>query len=407
MNPRILYPLVIAGAFAAGWWLSRGIAPAPVDPHAGHAHGEASDSQPAAEVWTCPMHPEVRQDGPGSCPICGMPLVRADASAAAGSSVHVDPGLQQQLGMRLVEARFQTLEESSRAPLKLAYDERELVAEQTRVEGYVTRLHVRAAGTVVRRGQPLATIWSERIAQAADEWQLLQKLGRQALVEAAAERLRRLGVDPARLGERPGEFTVRASRDGVLEELGVSEGAMVSAGMPVARVRGTAVLWAIAEFREGEAQPEPGQALELELAALPGEAIAARALEPLPALEGERRVLAWRLEVANPDGRLKPGMLGEVQLAMAPRRVLAVPAEAVIRTGERNLVIVAEDDGAHFRSVPVLLGIEQDGMIAIRRGLSEGQRVVASGQFLIDSEANLRRAFAGEESADPHAGHAP
>jgi Cu(I)/Ag(I) efflux system membrane fusion protein len=135
--------------------------------------------------------------------------------------------------------------------------------------------------------------------------------------------------------------------------------------------------------------------------------VEARALEALPMLEGERRVLPWRLEVANPDGRLKPGMLGEVQLASAPRRVLAVPAEAIIRTGERNLVIVAEDDSAHFRSVPVLLGIEQDGMVAVRRGLSEGQRVVASGQFLIDSEANLRRAFAGGEAADPHAGHAP
>lgn len=407
MNARIAYPLLIAAAFGAGWWLSRETAPAPADPHAGHGPAEHAASEPAAEVWTCPMHPEVRQDGPGSCPICGMPLVRADASAGAAASVHVDPGLQQRLGIRLVEARFQTLEETTRAPLKLAFDERELVAEQTRVEGYVTRLHVRTAGTPVRRGQPIATVWSAMVAQAADEWRLLQARGRQELAAAAAERLRRLGVDPARLGERPGEFTVRASRDGVLEELSVAEGAMVSAGMPVARVRGTALLWAIAEFREGEAQPEPGQALELDLAALPGEAVAARALEALPMLEGERRVLPWRLEVANPDGRLKPGMLGEVRLASAPRRVLAVPAEAIIRTGERNLVIVAEDDGAHFRSVPVLLGIEQDGMVAVRRGLSEGQRVVASGQFLIDSEANLRRAFAGGEAADPHAGHAP
>jgi Cu(I)/Ag(I) efflux system membrane fusion protein len=405
MNPRILYPLVVVAAFGAGWWLSRSAAPGPVDPHAGHTPAEHAASEAAAEVWTCPMHPEVRQDGPGSCPICGMPLVRADASAGVAASVHVDPGLQQRLGIRLVEVRRQVLEETTRAPLKLAFDERELVAEQTRVEGYVMRLHVRTAGTPVRRGQPIATVWSAMVAQTADEWRLLQARGREDLAAAAAERLRRLGVDPARLGARPGEFTVRASRDGVLEELTVAEGAMVSAGMPVALIRGISVLWAIAEFREGEAQPEAGQSLELELSALPGEAITARALEPLPALEGERRVLPWRLEVANPDGRLKPGMLGEVQLASAPRRVLAVPAEAVIRTGERNLVIVAEDDGAHFRSVPVLLGIEQDGMIAIRRGLSEGQRVVASGQFLIDSEANLRRAFAGGEAADPHAGH--
>jgi Cu(I)/Ag(I) efflux system membrane fusion protein len=405
MNHRLLYPLLIAAAFASGWWLSRDAAPAPADPHAGHAHGDLAQTQPATEIWTCPMHPEVRQDGPGACPICGMQLVRADTAASAAASVHVAPGLQQSLGIRLVEVSPQTLEETTRAPLRLAWDERELVAEQTRVEGYVTALHVRAPGTPVRRGQPIATVYSALVAQAADEWQLLQTLGRPELVSAASERLRRLGVDPARLGKRPGEFTVTASRDGVIEELSVSEGSMVSAGMPVARVRGTAELWAIAEFREGEAQPEPGQALQLELAALPGEAVAARALEALPMLEGERRVLQWRLAVANPDGRLKPGMLGEVLLASAPRRVLAVPTEAVIRTGERNLVIVAEDDGAHFRSVPVLLGIEQGGMVAIRRGLSEGQQVVASGQFLIDSEANLRRAFAGDKAVDPHAGH--
>jgi Cu(I)/Ag(I) efflux system membrane fusion protein len=405
MNPRILYPLVVAGAFAAGWWLSRSAAPMPTDPHAGHAPGEAADSQPVAAVWTCPMHPEVRQDGPGSCPICGMPLVQADATAGAAASVHVDVGLQQRLGIRLVDVRRHTLEESTRAPLKLAFDERDLVAEQTRVEGYVERLHVRSAGTPVRRGQPIATVWSAMVAQAADEYRLMQARGRMELASAAAERLRRLGVEPSRLGARPGEFTVRASRDGVLEELTVAEGAMVSAGMPVARVRGTSALWAIAEFREGEAQPQPGQTLEIDLAALPGEAVSARALEPLPMLEGERRVLPWRLEVANPDGRLKPGMLGEVRLATAPRQVLAVPSEAVIRTGERNLVIVVDEDGAHFRSVPVQLGIEQDGMVAIRRGLTEGQRVVASGQFLIDSEANLRRAFAGGEAADPHAGH--
>lgn len=405
MKPRIVYPLVILAAFGAGWWLSRSATPAAVDPHAGHTPAEPAASEAAAEVWTCPMHPEVRQDGPGSCPICGMPLVRADATAGAAASVHIDPGLQQRLGIRLVEARMQTLERTTRAPLKLAYDEREQVAETTRVEGYVLRLHLRTAGTRVRRGQPIATIWSAQLAQTADEWRLLQARGREDLAAAAAERLRRLGVDPARLGERPGEFTVRASRDGVLEQLLVAEGAMVSAGMPLALIRGTSTLWAIAEFREGEAQPEPGQALELELAARPGEAVEARALEALPALEGERRVLPWRLEVANPDGRLKPGMLGEVRVRSAPRRVLAVPAEAVIRTGERNLVIVAADDGAHFRSVPVLLGIEQDGLIAIRRGLREGQRVVASGQFLIDSEANLRRAFAQGGAADRHAGH--
>lgn len=402
---RLLYPLLIATAFAGGWWLSRDIAPAPADPHAGHAPGELAQSRPATEVWTCPMHPEVRKDGPGSCPICGMTLIRADGAAAAASSVHVTPGLQQSLGIRLVEVSTQTLEETTRAPLRLAWDERELVAEQTRVEGYVTALHVRAPGTPVRRGQPIATVYSAMVAQAADEWRLLQTLDRPELVAAARERLRRLGVDPARLGKRPGEFTVTASRDGVVEELTATEGSMVSAGMPVARVRGTASLWAIAEFREGEAQPEPGQMLDLQLAALPGEPVAARALEALPMLEGERRVLQWRLAVANPDGRLKPGMLGEVLLASAARRVLAVPAEAVMRTGERNLVIVADDDGAHFRSVPVVLGIEQGGMVAIRRGLTEGQRVVASGQFLIDSEANLRRAFAGDKAADPHAGH--
>lgn len=405
MNHRLLYTVLIATAFAGGWWLSRNAASAPADPPAVHAHGNLAQSQPATEVWTCPMHPEVRKDGPGSCPICGMTLIRADTLGGAASSVHVAPGLQQSLGIRLVEVRPQTLEETTRVPLRLAWDGRELVAEQTRVEGYVTALHVRAPGTPVRRGQPIATVYSATVAQAADEWRLLQTLDRPELVDAARERLRRLGVDPARLGKQPGEFTVTASRDGVVEELSVAEGSMVSAGMPVARVRGTAELWAIAEFREGEAQPEPGQALQLELAALPGEAVAARALEALPMLEGERRVLQWRLAVANPDGRLKPGMLGELLLASAPRRVLAVPTEAVIRTGERNLVIVADDDGAHFRSVPVVLGIEQGGMVAIRRGLAEGQRVVASGQFLIDSEANLRRAFAGGNPVDPHAGH--
>jgi Cu(I)/Ag(I) efflux system membrane fusion protein len=277
------------------------------------------------------------------------------------------------------------------------FDERLSVAVQTRVAGYVERLFVRAPMERVRRGQPLATVFAPDWLGPQNELLALQRAGASAeLVAAARERLRALSIPPelVRQSEARGvaqaRHTLLAPTGGVVAELGVREGVAVSPGATLFRIAGLDKVWAVVDIPEIQAlRLARGQKVSGALQADPAQKVRGALAEIVPEVSATTRTLKARFEVDNREGRLTPGMLLRLQVEGETRIRLVVPGEAVIRTGRRAVVIVRTDTG-RFEPREVSIGAEAGDDVEISAGLREGEQVVASGQFLIDSEARLR-----------------
>jgi Cu(I)/Ag(I) efflux system membrane fusion protein len=273
---------------------------------------------------------------------------------------------------------------------------------QSRVEGYVTRLRVKAPLDRVQRGQPLADIVAPAWLEAQEEYLALldAKSGRgQSIRDAARQRLVVLGVpestirDLERDRKTNATTTVVAPIDGVVTELAVREGAAFMPGAALFRINGIRTVWVIAQVPEAQVSMIPmGSSVDARATAWPGVTFAGGVAALLPEVDPQTRTLAVRIVVENPQLKLTPGMFVALEFTgKAAEEQLVVPSEAVIMTGERNVVIVAREGGG-FDVAEVSVGTEVDGKTAILSGLQEGQSVVISGQFLIDSEASLRSA---------------
>jgi membrane fusion protein, copper/silver efflux system len=295
----------------------------------------------------------------------------------------------------------------------VAFDERLVDVVQARVEGYVTRLEVKAPLVSVRRGQPLAEILSPQWLSAQEEYLALlhaESQRGQSIRDAARQRLVVLGVPEETIQTLERErktnptTTVYAPSDGVITELSVREGSTFMPGAPLFRVSGLKTVWVNAQVPEAQVGLLPvGSMVSARATAWPGTAFQGRVLALLPEVDVQTRTLTARLEFQNPDLKLAPGMFVSLEFtAPAAQPQLTVPSEAVIMTGERNVVIVARESGG-FDVVDVKIGAEADGKTAILSGLTEGQSIVRSGQFLIDSEASLRSAV-DRLSGSPPAG---
>ncbi len=367
--------------------------------------------------WYDPMVPQQHFDKPGKSPFMDMELVPkyADEGAASGAEngtdvgVRIDPAAIQNLGVRLATVERIPLSRQIEATGLIGFNEREVTLEQARAGGFVERVWPLAPGDVIGVGQPLAELLVPEWAAAQEEWLALRAFEQPALLAAARNRLRLLGMPEALIREveaagqpRP-RFVIKSSRAGVIQSLDVRAGMTLMPGQTLARVNGLASVWLEVAVPEALAEAaRVGGHAEVSLAAQPGRTIAARVSAVLPALDAASRSLRVRVELPNRGGALRPGMSAQVALrATGGASALAVPTEAVIRTGKRALVMLAED-GGRFMPVEVTLGREAGDRSEIIAGLEEGQKIVASGQFLIDSEASLsgviaRSAPAGEE----------
>jgi Cu(I)/Ag(I) efflux system membrane fusion protein len=285
----------------------------------------------------------------------------------------------------------------------IAWNERDQVVVQARATGFVEKLHVRATLDRVAAGQPLAEIYVPDWIAAQEEFlsvRRMQGTDLAALVDGARQRMRQAGMDDAQIAlvesssRTQPRFTVTAPRGGIVSELMVREGTTVMSGSTLFRINGIATVWANAEVPESQAALlRPGAKVQARSPAVPGMAFEGRVQALLPEVNATTRTLKARLELANPSGRLVPGMFVHMQfMDMRAGKALLIPTEAVIQTGRRTVVMLAEADeqGGRFRPVEVEIGIESGGQTEIKRGLQAGQRVVVSSQFLIDSEASLR-----------------
>jgi Cu(I)/Ag(I) efflux system membrane fusion protein len=351
------------------------------------------------------MVPGQKFDKPGKSPYMDMQLVPvyADGEGDEGT-VKISPRVQQNLGVRTAEVTLGRLTQVVEAVGSVAYNERDVALVQARSNGFVENLHVRAPLDPVRKNQPLADIYVPEWVAAQEEYLSAKRIAAtglgellEGLLDGARQRMRLVGMseNQIRLVESTGtvqaRLTVSAPISGVVTELGAREGMTVMAGATLFRINGLSTVWINAEVPENiAAQVRPGNPVEARTPALPGAMFKGRVNAILPEVALATRTLKVRIEVENADGRLVPGMFATVNFTpVVKKEMLLVPTEAVIQTGKRNVVMVAQRDG-RFVPADVEVGVETGGQTEIRRGLEAGQKVVVSGQFLIDSEASLR-----------------
>jgi Cu(I)/Ag(I) efflux system membrane fusion protein len=401
----------LVGAAPLAWsWLGplpEGPAPGAVGaPHAGHDHGSGSADEDADDpVWTCPMHPFVVSDQAGACPVCGMDLVLRvsstgmdPAALAALGRVAISPVERVLANVATVPVGRTDLSAEVRAFGRMVYDETSYATIPAWVTGRIEALHVEETGVDVERGQRLLSIYSPELLAAQEEYLVILRSGglSEGLLDSAERRLHLLGMSRSQIrrlaerGETSDTMTVHAPAAGTITERLVQQGEYVREGQPLFRLAGDRNIWVEADvFERDVAYVREGMPAEVELEAFPGERFAGIVTLVWPFLDEDTRTLRARVELESVDDRFRAGMYATVHLAAeAVHDAVAVPVEAVIRTGERAAVYVEIEENL-FERREVQLGYRSAGLFEVREGLEPGVEVVARGGFLIDSEAQL------------------
>ena len=390
--------LILVAALAAGagiWWARR------------DAGTMTSTDMPASTTraekkplyWYDPMFPQQRFDAPGKSPFMDMQLVPKYADENGDASVpgvSIDAATSQNLGMRLATVTRGVVESDIAASGVLAFNERDVAIVQARRAGFVERVFARAPGDVIAAGAPLANVLVPEWAGAQQEFLALLTLGDPTLINVGRTRLRLMGMSDALIRrvekqrKTQAVSTISSPIGGVIQALDVRAGMTLASGQTLARINGLGTVWldvAVPEAQTGGVRI--GQQVSALLPAYPGESFAGKVSAILPEASLDTRSVRVRVELPNRGARLKPGMTAQVRIAAGDTAsVLRVPSEALIRTGKRTLVMVADKPG-RYRPVEVRTGAESGEFTAITDGLQEGQQVVVSGQFLLDSEASL------------------
>ncbi|MBM5573358.1 efflux RND transporter periplasmic adaptor subunit [Deefgea sp. CFH1-16] len=364
-----------------------------------HQAANTSAAAPEKKVlyWFDPMKPDAHFDQPGQSPFMDMALVpkyAGDATESAG--VKINAQTLQNTGMRQAKVERQMVSLSMDATGILAFNERDVSIEQARSNGFVERVWPLAPGDIIAAGQPLAEVLIPEWTAAQQEYLAVRASGDANLISAARERLRLTGMPAGAISEleKNGKIsarqTLRSTQAGVIQELSVRNGMTLTTGQTLAKINGISSVWLDVAVPEAQsAAVQIGGKADVLLAAFPGVSLNGKVTAILPTLNDASRSLKVRVELPNKDGRLRPGMSAQVKLASnSSNSALLVPTEAIIRTGKRSLVMQLNAEN-HFMPIEVTLGAEVGDKTIVLNGLSEGQKVVASGQFLIDSEANL------------------
>ena len=350
--------------------------------------------------WVAPMDPAYRSDKPGKSPM-GMDLVPvyADEAGADGTpqaTLRIDPRVINNIGVQLADVASGTMSRPVKTVGYIVPDADRVAHVHVRARGWIERLVADTEGARVRRGELLFEIYSPALVSAQHEYLQALEVGHAGLVEAGAERLRALGMLPAQVEalrksrEVRHRFGVHASQDGFVMDLNVREGMFVEPGTTIMALADLTTVWVEVDlFEQQIGWVRRGQSARMRLSFAPTREWRGTVDYVYPTIRPESRTARVRLVFENDDLALKPAMYADVEIDAEPRAdVLSVPDAAVIRSGPRARVIVAEA-GGRFRPAEVETGLESGGRVEIVRGLEAGERVVVSGQFLIDSEASL------------------
>jgi Cu(I)/Ag(I) efflux system membrane fusion protein len=385
--------------------------PAPAHDHAHEAAGSKK------QMYQCPMHPQILQDHPGTCPICAMDLVPIEQVQGGASSVEglatvtIDTARQQLIGLHTAKVAEGPTGGELRAVVRLAPDETRVRKINVKVEGFVEKLYADFVGKPVAKGQPLFSVYSPDFVSAQREYLLalktqkalsggaLQQSGGD-LLESAKRRLVLWDVPPEALerlekgGEVQKTLTLRSPISGVITAKAVAEGGRVSPGEAPLEITELGHLWAQTEVYEAELpRVKVGMAAELRFNGLEGRVFQGRVAFIDPVLDPKTRTARVRIEVANPKGELRPDLFGDAVLKAGTRRGLLAPMDAVLDSGTRKVVFRALGNGK-FEPREVETGPASGDQVEIRKGLEAGDEVVTGAAFLVDSESRLRAALA-------------
>ena len=389
---------------------------------------DKTSTKPAKKLWVCPMHPEVIQDHPGMCPICGMDLVEMEPStkshAGHDHSVHLDTASLQRLGVRLASAKWETLSRDIDSYGNVMVDESMVSNIHSNVAGVIKKLHVNSVGQQIQAGQVLYEIYSPELIQSQREFiELLREkdklvesmMGEDAhtsgkgmseddMMDVKMNANKRLLVSEALLYANTGKelleelastykprevVEVRAPKSGFVTKIDIHEGNSVKQMDSLFALVGLSQVWVeVALYPDQLAWVKDGDEVTLRLSQLDKSVIKTRLQFVSPVVDGTTRTVRARLSVANPKNRLLPGALVDATIHAKPHLALAVPRSAVMRTGKGDLVMLAEGNG-HFAPVKVETGIETAELIEVNSGLKEDEQVAVNGQFLLDAAASL------------------
>ncbi len=376
---------------------------------------DAEDGDETVTRWTCPMHPQIVEEEPGSCPICGMDLVEKEypaeeveedgGSAARGQpdrfpSVSVDPITVQHMNVVIEEATERRLAGEIRTVGTVGYDEDRLAHVHPRAEGWVESLKVGSVGANVKKGDVLLEVYSPDIVAAQQDYLVALRRGMDDLIDSSRARLELLNVPESTIERIRSERKVQrripllAPQDGYVAELDLREGMYIRPDMELYTIARRDRVWVNVDVLERRMQSVgEGQTARMRVDGIPGQKFEGEVDFVYPELDPQSRTLRVRLVFDNEDGLLRPNQFAEVTLspANAPE-VLAVPSTAIIPAPGGARVVVRTGEG-RFRPVAVETGVEAGGYTEIVSGLEPGDQVVASGQFLIDSESSTQAAF--------------
>jgi Cu(I)/Ag(I) efflux system membrane fusion protein/cobalt-zinc-cadmium efflux system membrane fusion protein len=431
-----------------------------------HQHPSEGGAAADGQLWTCSMHPQVLQDGPGSCPICGMSLSPVQGTGGAASAlveppeerkikywrapmdptytsdqpgkspmgmdlipvyedeeetvapgtVQIDPVFVQNIGVQSVPVARADIPFTIRTVGNLTYDEQQISWINTKYEGWIERVYVNYVGESVKLGQKLFEIYSPKLLTAQNEYlqavEYVERLGQsqysdvitraRSLLESSRQRLSYWDLTEEQLQEleksrQPSRtLTVFSSADGLVvgkmdEAL---EGMYVKPGMNLYKIADLSTIWLEAEVYEHQIPwLEVGQEAVVEFPYQPGRPLRGTIRHLYPYFDRKTRTMKVSIELPNTDQKLRADMYANVTFDVpSARGVLAIPEEAVIHSGERDVVVLDLGDGT-FQVKEVMLGVNGDGVWEVKQGIGEGDQVVVSSQFLIDSESNLREAI--------------
>jgi Cu(I)/Ag(I) efflux system membrane fusion protein len=403
---HLIIVLMLLTVFAGlGWFLGQRSAktmPSSDLKMAQSSNGVAQDgSGKTVKYWYDPMVPNQKFEKPGKSPFMDMmlqPKYANETSDGEEGGVAISSQTAQNLGIRLEKVSMGSFGESFSAVGRIEPDERRFYAVQTRIPGFVERLNIRAVGDPVSKGQKIAEIYAPDLLAAQQEYLALLSLNGvdkdDSLKQAARTRLKLLGMSEGEVvsitksGKSTARFGVYAPASGIVTELGVREGGQLMAGSSLVQISDLSQVWMIAEVPERDAaRLKPGISADVQLQSLPDEIFKGKVGYLYPILNDTSRTLQVRIELPNPGNRLRPGMYANVEFAGQTHEALSVPTESIIATGKRKVVIVREENG--YRPVEIKTGQERDSRTEILNGLADGEKIVVSGQFLIDSEASL------------------
>jgi Cu(I)/Ag(I) efflux system membrane fusion protein/cobalt-zinc-cadmium efflux system membrane fusion protein len=402
------------------------------------AGGDEAAPEPDGEVWSCAMHPVISEPEPGSCPVCGMELVPAEAGAADGRAadggggdgrdgvaVRIDPTVVQNMNVRTAPVERRDLTRPIRTVGYLDYDQKRAVTVTTKYSGFVEEVYVNYVGEPVEEGQPLFEVYSPELVQTQHELLSALDFARsmvagvddsrrhaEKLVEAARVRLEYWDVGRTQIEhlEQTREvlrtLKVLAPSSGVvIKRVPNLEGVAVRPGMEIFQLADMSSMWLSVEVFEDQVEwVREGTTADVTLSYFHGKSFRGTVRFLEPELSEQTRTMTVTIEVPNPSNELRKGMFATVVFQpLALARALTVPSQAILRTGQRNVVVMALGEG-RFAPREVVLGHEAEGYAQVLEGLKVGDQVVVSSQFLLDSESKLREAVRKmiAEDGNPH-----